>query len=125
MEVVGGVSAVEGEEDVTDLVAHVEDRPVDIEDDAELIIWVGEAHPAAVIGEGAHPIALSAWHRCYRTVGGRCRQVERARAGGVFHASRVGVRVDMMVNGERSMAERCEKERVAVRTVERDQLCSL
>ena len=54
-EMVGAMTPVVGEEHVDDEVAHVQDRAVDVEDDAQVLVGMEAADARVVFGEGPHP----------------------------------------------------------------------
>jgi hypothetical protein len=52
----GAVRAVVGHEQVADHVPHVEDGPVDVEHDEQVVVRVFDPHGGVVPGQTAHPI---------------------------------------------------------------------
>ena len=69
VEVIGAVGPVVASGAYTTSCAGVDDRPVDVEDDRELVVRVRRTHPRDVLGERPHPVvvrhgAITAQLRC-------------------------------------------------------------
>jgi len=61
-EVIGSVLTVVCEQRVRDEVAHVEDRTVDVEDDAQPLAWMRATHVLVVSAERLHPVGAGEGH---------------------------------------------------------------
>ena len=63
LEVLGVVRPVVGQQGVHHQVSQVQDGPVDVEHDAELVIGIGPAHALVVDRELPHPVGARSLHR--------------------------------------------------------------
>ena len=58
-EVAGAVGAVVIDQHAADHVAHVQDGPIDVEDDHQRVVRMALPHGRVLLGEGSHPIVHS------------------------------------------------------------------